>query len=141
MVKTTFPQVLRESVNLPLRPKGWMKAMAWAKSQWKLMRVGRLLLTTYEPLEVVPLELAESFAVGIECRQSVFSSIEDEGWTELKMRDRLVCLQKPSFALCEMMLQTRAWTLKRQTRAWRKRSGDQGTRFLESRGCHHEARG
>ena len=51
----------------------------------------------YETLEAVPLELAENFAVGVECRQSVFSSIEDDGWTQLKMRDRLVFLQKPSF--------------------------------------------
>ncbi|OLQ08129.1 Retrovirus-related Pol polyprotein from transposon TNT 1-94 [Symbiodinium microadriaticum] len=57
-------------------------------------------VASYEPLETleaVPLELAENFAVGVECRQSVFSSIEDDGWTELKMRDRLVYLQKPSF--------------------------------------------
>ena len=38
-------------------------------------------VASYEPLETVPLELAENFAVGVECRQSVFSSIED-GWTE-----------------------------------------------------------
>ncbi|CAE7939441.1 unnamed protein product, partial [Symbiodinium sp. KB8] len=54
-------------------------------------------VASYEPLEGVPLELAENFAVGIECRQSVFSSIEDDGWAELKMRDRVVYLQKPSF--------------------------------------------
>ena len=54
-------------------------------------------VASYETLEAVPLELAENFAVGVECRQSVFSSIEDDGWTELKMRDRLVYLQKPSF--------------------------------------------
>ena len=57
------------------------------------MLVGCFLRT----LEAVPLELAENFAVGVECRQSVLSSIEDDGWTELKMRDRLVYLQKPSF--------------------------------------------
>ena len=54
-------------------------------------------VASYETLEAVPLELAENFAVGVECRQSVFSSIEDDGWTELKMRDRLVYLQKPIF--------------------------------------------
>ena len=54
-------------------------------------------VASYETLEAVPLELAENFAVGVECRQSVFSSIEDDGWTELKMRNRLVYLQKPSF--------------------------------------------
>ena len=54
-------------------------------------------VASYETLEAVPLELAENFAVGVECRQSVFSSIEDDGWTELKMRDRVVYLQKPSF--------------------------------------------
>ena len=52
---------------------------------------------SYEPLEAVPLELSENFVVGVECRQSVFSNIEDDGWTELKMRDRVVYLQKPSF--------------------------------------------
>ncbi|CAE7771278.1 unnamed protein product, partial [Symbiodinium sp. KB8] len=45
-------------------------------------------VASYERLEVIPLELAESFAIGIECRQSVVSSIEDDSWTELKMRDR-----------------------------------------------------
>ena len=54
-------------------------------------------VASYETLEAVPLELAENFAVGVECRQSVFSSIEDDGWTELKMRDRVVYLQKASF--------------------------------------------
>ena len=54
-------------------------------------------VASYETLEAVPLELAENFAVGVECRQSVFSSVEDDGWTELKMRDRIVYLQKPSF--------------------------------------------
>ena len=54
-------------------------------------------VASYETLEAVPLELAENFAVGVECRQSVFSSIEDDGWTELKMRDRVVYLQKPGF--------------------------------------------
>ena len=52
---------------------------------------------SYDSLEAVPLELAEDFAVGVQCRVSVFSSIEDDGWTELKMRDRIIYLQRPSF--------------------------------------------
>ena len=55
-------------------------------------------VASYDVLDAVPLELAEDFAVGVECRVSVFSSIEDDGWTELKMRDhRIIYLQRPSF--------------------------------------------
>ena len=54
---------------------------------------------SYDSLEAVPLELAEDFAVGVQCRVSVFSSIEDDGWTELKMRDRIIYLQTPSFVI------------------------------------------
>ena len=46
-------------------------------------------VASYDVLDAGPLELAEDFAVGVECRVSVFSSIEDDGWTELKMRDHL----------------------------------------------------
>ena len=54
-------------------------------------------VASYDALDAVPLELAENFAIGVECRTSVFSSVEDDGWTELRMRDRIIYLQKPSF--------------------------------------------
>ena len=55
------------------------------------------MLPSYDSLEAVPLELAEDFAIGVQRRVSMFSSIEDDGWTELKMRDRIIYLQTPSF--------------------------------------------
>ena len=56
-----------------------------------------LLEPTFEPLEALPLVVAEDFADKVHFKVSVFSSIEDDGWKSLKMRDRVIFLQKPSF--------------------------------------------
>ena len=78
-------------------------------------------VASYETLEAVSLELAENFAVGVECRQSVFSSIEDDGWTELKMRDRVVYLQKPSFVRDDAT--DKSLDPAKPTQGWQRRSG------------------
>ena len=59
------------------------------------MLVGRCCPTI--PWKLCLWSFAEDFAIGVQCRVSVFSSIEDDGWTELKMRDRIIYLQTPSF--------------------------------------------
>ena len=56
-----------------------------------------LLEPTFESLEALPLVVAEDFADKVHFKVSVFSSVEDDGWTSLKMRDRVSYLQKPSF--------------------------------------------
>ena len=56
-----------------------------------------LLEPTFESLEALPLIVAEDFADKVHFKVSVFSSVEDDGWMSLKMRDRVIYLQKPSF--------------------------------------------
>ena len=56
-----------------------------------------LLEPTFESLEALPLVVTEDFADRLHFKASVFSSVEDDGWTSLKMRGRVIYLQKPSF--------------------------------------------
>ena len=56
-----------------------------------------LLEPTFESLEALPLVVIEDFADRLRFKASVFSSVDDNGWTSLKMRDRVIYLQKPSF--------------------------------------------
>ena len=60
------------------------------------MEVDALFLPSYDSLDRLPCRVSEEFLDKID-KASVFQSIEEHGWVKLKMRDRVVYLQRPSF--------------------------------------------
>ena len=50
-----------------------------------------------ELLEAVSCDIVEDFVENIHFRTSVFQSVEETGWVELRMKGRVIHLQRPSY--------------------------------------------
>ena len=61
------------------------------------MEVDMLLSYEGELLEALSCDIVEDFVENIHFRTSVFQSVEETGWVELRMKGRVIHLQRPSY--------------------------------------------